>query len=65
MLGDVAELIFIITGKRYKWQDIDIYDNHPKKKYTREEVEDLIYSAMKDRAYTTTAFFNEWVDKNM
>jgi hypothetical protein len=35
------------------------------KTYTREETENLIYSAMKDRAYTSTAFFNEWIDKNM
>ena len=33
--------------------------------YTREEVENLIYSAMKDRCYTTIAEWKKWIEENL
>ena len=36
-----------------------------KDSYTREEVENLIYSAMKDRCYTTIAEWKKWIEENL
>ncbi len=36
-----------------------------KDSYTREEVENLIYSAMKDRCYTTVAEWKKWIEENL
>ena len=36
-----------------------------KDSYTREEVENLIYSAMKDRCYTTVAEWQKWIEENL
>ena len=33
--------------------------------YTREEVENLIYSAMKDKCYTTIAEWKKWIEENL
>ena len=36
-----------------------------KDNYSREEVENLIYSAMKDRCYTTIAEWKKWIEENL
>ena len=36
-----------------------------KDNYSREEVENLIYSAMKDRCYTTVAEWKKWIEENL
>ena len=36
-----------------------------KDSYTREEVENLIYSAMTDRCYTTVAEWKKWIEENL
>ena len=36
-----------------------------KDSYTREEVENLIYTAMKDRCYTTIAEWKKWIEENL
>ena len=36
-----------------------------KDSYTKEEVENLIYSAMKDRCYTTIAEWKKWIKENL
>jgi hypothetical protein len=36
-----------------------------KKMYSREEVEELVYSAMKSRNYTPVIEFNNWVSENL
>ena len=36
-----------------------------KDSYTREEVENLIYTAMKDRCYTTVAEWKKWLEENL
>ena len=36
-----------------------------KDSYSREEVENLIYSAMKDRRYTTVAEWQKWLEENL
>ena len=36
-----------------------------KDSYTREEVENLIYTAMKDRCYTTIAEWKKWIKENL
>ena len=39
---------------------------HPiKDSWSREEVENLIYSAMKDKGYTTVAKWQEWIKNNL
>ena len=36
-----------------------------KDSYTKEEVENLIYTAMKDRCYTTIAEWKKWIEENL
>ena len=36
-----------------------------KDSWNREEVENLIYSAMKDRCYTTVAEWQKWIEENL
>ena len=36
-----------------------------KDSYTKEEVENLIYTAMKDRCYTTIAEWKKWLEENL
>ena len=36
-----------------------------KNSYSREEVENLIYSAMKDIQYTSLDVFRDWIAKNL
>lgn len=36
-----------------------------KDSWNREEVAELVYLAMKDRAYTTVAYWQEWIKENM
>ena len=53
-----------------EWLKIDPKDNtitikKVKDSWSREEVEDLIYSAMKDRCYTTIAEWKKWIEENL
>ena len=53
-----------------EWLKINPKDNtitikKVKDSYTKEEVENLIYTAMKDRCYTTIAEWKKWLEENL
>ena len=78
--GNVIEDVLVEYGIIYKGRSCDLYNPNKlkvnfkdntitieksKDSWNREEVENLIYSAMKDRCYTTVAEWQKWIKENL
>lgn len=60
---DIADSTFDYYFKIDNFNQITI--SKIKESWNREEVTELIYSAMKSRAYTSLTEFNDWVEENL
>ena len=78
--GNVIEDVLVEYGIIYEGRSCDLYNPNKlkvnfkdntitikksKDSWNREEVENLIYSAMKDRCYTTIAEWKKWIKENL
>ena len=78
--GNIIEDVLVEYGIIYEGRSCDLYNPNKlkvnfkdntitikksKDSWNREEVENLIYSAMKDRCYTTIAEWKKWIKENL
>ena len=62
---DILEDFEIEINLKINPKDNTITIKKAKDSWNREEVENLIYSAMKDRCYTTVAEWQKWIEENL
>ena len=62
---DILEDFEIEINLKINPKDNTITIKKAKDSWNREEVENLIYSAMKDRCYTTIAEWKKWIKENL
>lgn len=60
-----ASMLFIELWNFLNIGEIPQIEETSEKLYTKGEVEELIYAAMKSRNYTPLCEFNEWIKENL